>query len=201
MKKIFIFYLLLISSSHFILAQTYTLVSKKSQLLWEGKKVTGKHNGTIQFQSGILKKENKKITGQFSIDMNTIEVLDIKNPKYNKKLRDHLMSSDFFDTNKYKFSTLKITDIKKDKKTKKQYIVHGVLTIKGISKKISFPANIQFQKKSFIANGKLEVDRTLYNIRYGSGKFFKKLGDKLIFDNFHIEFQVKGKTNDKTNNK
>jgi hypothetical protein len=39
------------------------------------------------------------------------------------------------------------------------------------------------------ANGKLVIDRTLWGIRYNSGKFFADLADKAISDS--IEFNIK----------
>jgi len=36
----------------------------------------------------------------------------------------------------------------------------------------------------------LKLDRTKWDIKYNSGKFFKNLGDKLIYDDFEIEVEV-----------
>jgi hypothetical protein len=37
------------------------------------------------------------------------------------------------------------------------------------------------------ATAKVKIDRTLYNIRYGSGSFFDNLGNKAIDNEFDIE--------------
>jgi hypothetical protein len=43
------------------------------------------------------------------------------------------------------------------------------------------------------AKATFEIDRTEWDIKYGSGKFFKDLGDKVINDNFQISFDLKAK--------
>ena len=40
------------------------------------------------------------------------------------------------------------------------------------------------------AFAEMKVDRTLYDIKYGSGKFFEGLGDKVIDDEFIIKFKI-----------
>jgi hypothetical protein len=34
------------------------------------------------------------------------------------------------------------------------------------------------------------VDRTKYNVRYGSGSFFDNLGDKTIYDEFKLKVNL-----------
>jgi polyisoprenoid-binding protein YceI len=71
-----------------------------------------------------------------------------------------------------------------------QYIVTGKLTIKGITNKISFPATVNINNGGLTANGTAKIDRAQYDIKYNSGSFFKDLGDKMIYDDFEIEFDL-----------
>jgi polyisoprenoid-binding protein YceI len=160
----------------------YTADTQRTKLQWLGEKVTGQHTGTIALKSGWLSwKDNKIVSGEFIIDMNSL-----KDSESNERLEGHLKSDDFFGVEKYPEANLIITGSTPfDKGTG---VVTGNLTVKGVSKPIEFKS--AFQKKDdglwFFAN--IVVDRTEYNIRYGSGTFIDNLGDKTIYD----EFKLKG---------
>ncbi|HEX7493539.1 MAG TPA: YceI family protein, partial [Bacteroidales bacterium] len=66
-------------------------------------------------------------------------------------------------------------------------VVTGTLTIKDVTNPIEFKATMQKKDEGtwFFAN--ISVDRTKYNIRYGSGSFFDNLGDKTIYDDFKVK--------------
>jgi len=61
-----------------------------------------------------------------------------------------------------------------------------LLTIKGITHPVEFEAKQTGNKFSAV----ISVDRTLYNVRYGSGKFFSNLGDNMISDEFTLEVEL-----------
>jgi polyisoprenoid-binding protein YceI len=168
--------------------------SSKSSVRWLGKKVTGAHNGTIALKSGQVELDGKNIKGGvFEIDMGSIIVEDLKDPEWNKKLNDHLKSDDFFGVATHPVSTFKITSVKPLKKKDSTHEISGDLTIKGITHPVTFPAKIEVKGNEASAKGKVTVDRTKYNIRYGSGKFFDNLGDKMINDEFQLELDLKSK--------
>lgn len=170
----------------------YALDTKVSKMEWVGKKVTGQHNGTIKIKEGYILVDKKgNITGgQVIVDMNTIECLDLEG-EWKQKLEGHLKSKDFFEVENYPTATFEIISATPDKsKGKNNYIVKGKLTIKGISKEISFPAKIEFKDNNMAAHGKATIDRTEFNIKYGSGKFFEGLGDKMIYDDFEVSFTI-----------
>ncbi|WP_430811996.1 MULTISPECIES: YceI family protein [unclassified Carboxylicivirga] len=165
-------------------AQVKQLDTKSSTITWLGKKVTGEHTGYISFKSGSLKmKNNQLVGGEFTVDMTSITCTDIENKDYNAKLVGHLKSDDFFGVDKHPTSHLKITKVSgKDSK----YNVKGELSIKGKTHPIAFDVI----KEGHSFTGKLVVDRTKYDVRYGSGKFFENLGDKMIYDDFELNFKV-----------
>lgn len=166
-----------------------------SVIKWVGKKVTGQHNGTVNLKSGTVDIEKDSINGgQFEIDMKTIKVLDLTDAGNNAKLTGHLKSDDFFGVDQHPVATFKIDSIKplKGKKDANSEI-KGTLTVKGISNPIVFPAWVEVKNGKGSAKGKFPVDRTLYNVRYNSGKFVPNIGDKMIYDNFDIELDLKTK--------
>ncbi len=165
-------------------AQTFKADASKSTLAWEGKKVTGKHEGFVKLASGSLTLDGETIkAGTFEADMNSITCTDLTG-EWNDKLIGHLKSDDFFATAKFPKATLVITEGKKD--ASGTYQVKGNLTIKGITKPISFPATLKKDATGLTATSTITVDRTLYDIRYGSKSFFDNLGDKAIDNNFTL---------------
>ena len=73
---------------------------------------------------------------------------------------------------------------------KNQFKVTGNLVVKGSSHPNSFTVTVEEKGNQKTFKGTMVVDRTLYDVRYGSGKFFDNLGDKVIYDNFDIAFSL-----------
>ena len=171
-------------------AQTFNVDASKSTLNWKAEKITGFHEGTILLKSGTFKVANDKITsGSFVISMTTIADTDLTDAEYNKKLVGHLSSPDFFDVAKFPEAVFTIT--KPVDLTKAVTEVHGNLTIKGISKPLTFKTVIKKDGNSLVFNANsIVVDRTVYNIKYGSGTFFSDLGDKVIYDQFTLKLKL-----------
>jgi polyisoprenoid-binding protein YceI len=171
-------------------AQNYNVDVTKSTLNWKAEKITGFHEGTIGIKSGTLKIENGKIvSGSFAINMSTIVCTDLTDAEYNQKLVGHLKSPDFFDVARFSDATFTIT--KPVDVSKSVTEIHGNLTIKGISKPISFKANVLKVGNSYTFNANsIVVDRTKYDIKYGSGSFFTDLGDKAIYDEFTLKLKL-----------
>lgn len=162
---------------------------KKSSLKWLAKKVTGKHNGTVSLASGLLESNGKTITGgTFEIDMNSIICEDLSDKETNGKLVGHLKSDDFFSVAKNPKAKFEITKVTPKAGTEVE--ITGKMTIKGITNEIVFPANVQLNGKEISATAKITLDRTKWDIRFGSGKFFENLGDKVIYDDFEIDLAL-----------
>ena len=184
MKKLTLLAVALVMSLG-VFAQDVTFSAEKSQLKWTGKKVVGEHWGYINLKSGaITLKDNKITTGKFVIDMASITVKDLEAGEWNDKLVGHLKNDDFFAVDKFKEAVLVITESSVFKG--KESTVTGKLTIKDQTHPITFKA-IQ------TADGytaKIAVDRTKYDIKYGSGKFFSSLGDNMIEDEFILDVKL-----------
>jgi polyisoprenoid-binding protein YceI len=173
-------------------SQSFVIDTSKSIIKWVGKKVTGKHDGKIKIKSGELKTKGKTISGgSVVIDMASITNDDLTDSEMNKKLIGHLRSEDFFSVDKFPSATFEITRIDAGEK-ENDVIVTGNLNIKGKSSPISIPAHVDLDKDRIKASGKTTIDRTKWDIRYGSGKFFQNLGDKAIYDEVDLEFDLEG---------
>lgn len=152
----------------------------KSKVVWKGYKVTGSHEGTIAIKSGSLTFDgNKLVGGEFVIDMTTISSTDLEG-EYKGKLDGHLKADDFFGVENHPTSTLVFTKVTASGKN--AYNVTGDLTIKGKTNPITFTISIYGNK----ATTSLKIDRTKYDIKYGSANFFDGLKDKAIYDEFDL---------------
>ena len=179
--KTIAFALLVTFSAASVTAQNKKVDVANSKLHWVGKKVTGQHEGTVSLKEGNLTFKNKKLTGgTFTVDMNSIEVTDIKAGQGKEKLEGHLKADDFFGTDKYKTAKLDFKTI--TPKGKNIYKVTADLTIKEKTNPVTFDITVNGNK----ATTTLKIDRTKYDIKYGSGSFFDNLGDKAINDNFDL---------------
>ena len=160
-------------------------VATGTKLNWAASKVTATHTGTLQVKSGNVSVKGGIITaGTITMNMETINNTDMGG-EYGKKFEDHLNSDDFFSTAKFKESKLVITKYKKVNAT--TATLTGNLTIKGITKPITFDATTAPAKDGVEVKGVMVVDRTLYDITY------KGMADNLIKDNFEISFDFTAK--------
>lgn len=160
--------------------------TKQSVVTWKGSNLAGSnsHTGFIYIPKGELKVENEQlIGGTVEVDMNTIE--DEKHQS-NNGLVDHLKEPDFFDVKKFPLSIFIITKAEPINGVNKK--ITGNLTIKGITHSISFPAKVEIKNGITKLNARLVIDRTKWNIRYKSGKFYDLLADQTISDS--IEFDI-----------
>jgi len=157
----------------------------KSEIKWKGKKVTGEHWGYVKLKKGTLEiKDNEIVSGKFIVDMTTINNEDLEDKKWNDKLVGHLKSDDFFSVEKYPESTLKVNESTSFKNG--EAAVEGELTIKDIT----YPVSFIVKKSDNVYTTTVTIDRTKYNIKYGSGKFFDNLGDNMIYDDFTLEVKI-----------
>lgn len=165
---------------------------------WTGAKPTGEHNGTVNVKKGkLLVQDGNIVAGKFMMDMNSIINMDLLDAEYNQKLVNHLKSADFFNTAEYPESTFEITEVKPydgeslDDDIQPTHWVTGNLTIKGISKSIMFPAEVQiFDTQIKAKTSQFVIDRTDWDVKYQSKKFFDDLKDKFINDEVALRIVI-----------
>lgn len=168
-------------------AESFKVEASKSKVAWLAKKVTGQHNGVVTLTSGTLAVSNGTITGgTFTINMTSIECLDLQG-EWKDKLVGHLKSDDFFSVEKNPTSKFEITNVAKkgDVTT-----ITGNLSIKGITQSISFPASISQKENVIVAIATIKIDRTKFDIKYGSKSFIEGIGDKAIDDEFELQVNL-----------
>lgn len=172
---------------------SYLLDIDKSSIAWAGEKRVGaKHRGTIDAQEGALVVQNGEIIGgTVVVDMTTIVDLDLENETFNKLLVDDLKSDNFFAVETYPTASFAISEVVLlegvDNATHR---VTGTMTIKGIENVVSFAATLQPSQEGIRGTATLTLDRTRWDVRFGSGKFFDNLGDELIEDEFTLPLDL-----------
>jgi polyisoprenoid-binding protein YceI len=185
MKSQKILFITLLSLSLFAFTSEITkeVNSENSVVKWTGYKVTGQHEGTIMIKKGSLTfEENVLVGGKFIIDMTTINTTDLEGD-YKKKLDGHLKDDDFFGVKKHKTASMVFTSLKQ---SGTNYMVAADLTIKGITNRVTF--KMEVSENSAIAN--LKIDRTKFDIKYGSASFFDGLKDRAIYDEFDLNVNL-----------
>lgn len=168
------------------LAQKYSIDTKESTVTWKGSMLIGtnSHTGFVSISKGALMIENGMLVGGTSeVNMNTI--VD-ENHESDNNLIKHLKDPDFFDVEKFPIATIVITNAALANGGEVQ--VTGNLTIKGITNPVAFPAKIGVKNGIVTMNGKLVIDRTLWDVRYKSAKFYTLLADQTMSDS--IEFYI-----------
>jgi len=159
---------------------------QESSIKWTGEKLTGSHEGTISLREGYFELNDGKITGgEFTADMTSINVTDLTAGNGKEKLEGHLNSDDFFGTKTYPTAKFVMTTVVE--KTDGVYGVAGNMTIKGKTNPIAFDLKVSGDT----ATTTLVIDRSKYDVRYGSGSFFDNLGDKTIYDEFTLDITLK----------
>ena len=178
-SKIAMLFVLALSFMSFVTLTEKVVKVESSKVNWKGYKVTGQHEGTINLKSGKLMFDGDMLTGgSFVMDMTTINTTDLEG-EYKGKLDGHLKSADFFGVEKHPTATMEFLNVSgKDG----SYKVKANLTIKETTKPVEFSMTI----KGNTATANVEIDRTEYDIKYGSSSFFDDLKDKAIYDNFDL---------------
>jgi len=166
-------------------AQKVEVNPEKSNIEWVGEKIGGQHEGNILLKSGSIElKDNKIVDGNFVVDMTTITNTDLEDEEYNQRLVGHLKSDDFFGVENFPTASFVVTESSKFSNGKAT--VTGDLTIKGKTERITF--DVVRAGKEY--STKIDVDRSKFDVRYGSNSFFDNLGDQAIDDIFTLDIKL-----------
>lgn len=165
--------------------------AENSKFEWVGTKPTGSHSGIVKISEGTLVADSTKLTGgSFVVDMKSIQATD-QDSAMNAELTGHLLNEDFFAVDKYPTAKFEITgvqdatDADKSKMADANVVITGNLTIKDVTKSISFPAKVTMSGNEVNAITEFNIDRTQFNITYRSDESIK---DKFI--NKEINFKI-----------
>jgi polyisoprenoid-binding protein YceI len=176
--------LVVLVSTATVNAQIKKIDVSKSKIEWIGKKITGQHSGNVNFNEGYIAFKKEKLSGgNFTVNMTTLTATDLTG-EYKDKLDGHLKADDFFGTEKFPTATLNFKKIAAKSST--LYVVTADLTIKGITKPVIFDLTV----KGNLATTTFNINRTVYDIKYGSKSFFDTIGDKAIDDEFEVKVSL-----------
>jgi len=171
----------------------YRVNVESSSVTWNATKVTGAHNGTVSVLNGTLSATDGQLTAaNVIVDMQSIACSDLDG-EWGAKLVGHLASEDFFHTSEHKTSSFTLrafTPTSND-----TYTVEGDFTIRGITKSVTFEAKVAVNGNVMSIDGDVVLDRSEFDVKYGSGSFFDDLGDNLIHDEFTVGFHLEAVAN------
>lgn len=169
---------------------------KASTINWHAEKVTGSgHDGTIRVSSGQVTVAKGNVSaGKLKVDMNGITCTDLTDAEMNSNLINHLKSADFFNTAAFPDANFEVVSVKAEAdKAGNTHKITGKFTIKGITKEITFPAKVAGTATQVTINGTFNLDRSQFDVKYGSTSFFDSLGDKAINNDIRLTFNLVAK--------
>ena len=172
----------------------YTVNTDESVILWTGRNANGRHFGTLKLTKGDIRVREGVIDGDFDIDMTTMKNQDLKGDPLQPVLISHLMSDDFFFVKAFPKASFKIASVKAIElftTSLPNFEVEGTLELRGIKKEIRFLATVnQREDGSVSIEAHFDLDRTRWNVLYGSSRFFEHLGMHLVYDLVTIELRI-----------
>ena len=178
-----------------LLDGTYRIDVEKSMLEWIGRNLNNRHFGRIAIKDGDLVIRGGRLSeGNILLDMNSITNLDLQDPAWHDMLLRHLKSDDFFALERFPTASFRLTGWEATEGASPEApngIASGELTIRDVTRPISFPAIVAPQADGGIkAHAAFDIDRTLWNVCYGSGKLFERLGMHLVHDIISLELFI-----------
>ena len=170
----------------------YKVDGTASSITWHATKVTGEHMGTVNVANGYISvTDGAMVAANIIADMGSIACTDLEG-EWADKLVGHLNSDDFFNVSEHKTSSFTLRNIEalNEPKGDATHTVTGDFTIRGITKSVTFEAQINDEGDSISITGSAVLNRAEFDVKYGSGSFFDNLGDNLIHDNFTVGFNL-----------
>ncbi len=153
-----------------------------SKIEWTGSKVTGSHDGSFSSFSGtILWVQGSPERSSVTVDIDAATLSTSP-----EKLVGHLKSPDFFDVVKFPKVQFASTSVKAGGEKGATHTITGNLTLHGVTKSISFPANIKAAADAVDADATFTINRKDFGLDY-PGK-----ADDLIRDGVVIKLTIHG---------
>ena len=166
----------------------------ESSVEWTGRNLINKHHGTVAIAGGELAFENGRLAGgKIILDMTSIACADLAGTPLHDVLIAHLADDDFFDTANFPTACLELdaTPVALEGAPGGPNLkVSARLELRGVTRPIGFDAAAGWTNdRRAAAQAAFAIDRTRWNVLYGSGKFFRHLAGHLVND--LVEFQVR----------
>lgn len=178
-----------------VLDGTFTIDTAGSVIRWTGRNLLNFHEGTLKLLGGSLAvRDGTLVSGSFTIDMNSIACADLGDATMNALLVRHLKHSDFFAVDRHPTAEFVVTaalPVADSSPGRPNYDVAGSLTLRGVTRELRFPAVIASGDPDHVtAQAVVDLDRTEFGSRYGSGKFFAFLGQHVVNDIVHLHLKI-----------
>lgn len=175
-------------------ADTLTVDVSQSTILWKATEPGEEgHNGSISLQSGQLYVlDSTLVGGQFVIDMNQIEVLDLTGGR-KAKLEKNLKGETFFEAETFPTASFTIGDVTPATDSMSNYTLTGNLAMKDSVKSISIPVMITMEGGALQAKTPaFTIDRTEWGIVHRSS-IIGTVANKLIDDQVGMQISLVAK--------
>lgn len=171
----------------------YTLLPEESSVQWVAQKpliVGYTHYGTMVPERGSLEVSENGTIGAVTLDMTRLRVDSLGGGKAGKEttLENHLKSGDFFQVDTYPTATFSL--LRMDSGNDGSFFCVGELTIKNITNEVSFPATFTEDEGVFTLHANLTIDRTKWNITFGSASFFDNLAENAISNDVALSLNL-----------
>ncbi len=174
--------------------RSYGIDTEQSTLQWTGRNAYSSHFGNIKISRGELAVKGQNITGSFDIDMESMTNINLEGDESQPVLIAHLKSDDFFLTRLFPKATIKILEaapVKEPFATLPNYEIKGQLKLRGVDAQQDFRATVALSpEKMLLIEAHFDMDRTRWNIIYGSARFFEHLGMHQVFDLITIDMRI-----------
>lgn len=172
----------------------YAVNTDESLIGWTGRNGNGKHYGTLKLSKGEIQARHGAIQGTFDIDMTTIKNKDLEGDPLQPVLIAHLLSDDFFFVKMFPKASFVLASAKVVESptlSSPNFEVEGTLELRGVKAGIRFPATVNRREDGSVSiEAHFDIDRTRWNVLYGSSRFFEHLGMHLVYDLITIELRI-----------
>lgn len=197
-------------------ASTLNIDTTSSQVIWNGRKPTGEHHGTIAVQDGSIQlQDNEIVGGTIVMDLKQINVEDLQGED-KQKLTGHLQSADFFHVEQYPTAKFVITKVEPFQGTVSEeekpqdtgnngnfdsYVVEnpshkvtGNLTLRDTTLSITIPAKLEVNENQVTAKSRFVIDRSKWNVNFmDETDPVARAKDKFIYNKVNVGFDVVAK--------
>jgi hypothetical protein len=165
-----------------------------STINWTVHRKNGKIQGTLKFSKGNFKLEKgMPVSGDCSIDMNSIKITNIADTTENRQFTDYLKSASFLDTKKYPdavFSIRGIVPLKTPSKPDVNTTIKSSLTIKDSTLATGLTALTRYYPDSISSISKFSLNGELWNIPLGKINFGKDYKENPFKEDFDVEVYI-----------
>jgi rhodanese-related sulfurtransferase/polyisoprenoid-binding protein YceI len=173
---------------------TFIIDNDLSTIKWEGRNPSTSHFGTVDISEGIIRSRNGNISGKIEVDMNSIHNINLEGDELQPVLEAHLRSDDFFFTSMFPKAVLtleEVTPLEPLWQTTPNFHVKGELMLRGVNAALDFDMTANLADDNMLTlEGHFDIDRTRWNIIYGSTRFFEHLGMHKVFDLISIQIRI-----------